>query len=246
MIIIKRKILSIIVSALVISSNLINTNIITNAETLENEYSISDVLTIKKHILGISTEEKDINNDGVTNILDLIVIKNILLEDVPNVESTSVVVYFSCTGNTENIANNIAEVTNSDIFEIVPTIPYTDEDLDYNDDQSRVNYENNDDTIRPEIAITFENLEDYDTIYLGYPIWWGQAPKILYTFIESYDFTGKNIVPFCTSGGSSIGSSAENLKNACNGDANWLEGKRFNGSEDKDRVSNWIDTLNIN
>ena len=220
-----------------------STNIIANAETLENDYSVNDILTVKKHILGISTEEKDINNDGVTNILDLIVIKNTLLKDVPNIESNSVVVYFSCTGNTEKIANSIAEVTDSDIFEIVPTIPYTDEDLNYGNDESRTSIEQNDDTSRPEIAITFENLEDYDTIYLGYPIWWGQAPKIVYTFVESYDFTGKDIIPFCTSGSSSIGSSAENLKNACNGDANWLEGKRFNGSEDKDTISQWINSL---
>ena len=161
----------------------------------------------------------------------------------PTQDSTSVVVYFSCTGNTEKIANSIAEVTDSDTFEIVPTIPYTDEDLNYGNDESRTSIEQNDDTSRPEIAITFENLEDYDTIYLGYPIWWGQAPKIVYTFVESYDFTGKDIIPFCTSGSSSIGSSAENLKNACNGDANWLEGKRFSSDTSKEEVSNWINSI---
>ena len=161
----------------------------------------------------------------------------------PTQNSTSVVVYFSCTGNTKKVANIIAEVTNSDIFEIAPVTPYTDEDLNYNNDQSRVNYENNDDTIRPEIAITFENLEDYDTIYLGYPIWWGQAPKILYTFVESYDFTGKDIVPFCTSGSSDIGNSAYGLESVCNGSANWLQGRRFSSDASTEEISNWIDSI---
>ncbi len=161
----------------------------------------------------------------------------------PTQNSTSVVVYFSCTGNTKKVANTIAEVTNSDIFEIFPAVPYTDEDLNYNDDKSRVNYENNDDAIRPEIAITFENLEDYDTIYLGYPIWWGQAPKILYTFVESYDFTGKDIVPFCTSGSSDIGNSAYGLESVCNGSANWLQGRRFSSDVSTEEISNWIDSI---
>lgn len=238
----KSRILSGIISTLMMAFSLVNVS--ASADTInKDDYSLSDILIVKKNILNISNEEKDVNNDGSTDFLDLMILKNLLLKDIPEVESSSVVVYFSCTGNTEKVAKNIAEVTNSDIFEIVPSVPYTSDDLDYSNDSSRTSIEQNDINARPEISVTFENIDDYDTIYLGYPIWWGDAPKIMYTFVESYDFTDKTIVPFCTSGGSGISGSVDSLKKSCKGSAVWLDGKRFKGSETTTEISSWIDTL---
>ena len=158
-------------------------------------------------------------------------------------ESNTLVAYFSVTNHTEGIANEIKSYLNSDIFEIVPKQEYTSEDINYNSD-CRANREQNDDKARPEIKNKIEDISKYDTIVLGYPIWWSEAPKIVYTFIESYDFKGKIILPFCTSGSSPIGSSAVNLaKSASN--ANWLEGKRFSASASKEEIHNWLDTYFI-
>ncbi len=153
------------------------------------------------------------------------------------------VAYFSATNNTKGVAEKIAEVADADIYAITPAIPYTKVDLDYNTD-CRANKEQNDDTARPEISGRVENMEDYDTVFIGYPIWWGQAPKIMYTFLESYDFNGKTVIPFCTSGSSPIGSSAENMHSLTTG-ANWLEGQRFSGGASVDEVSSWINSLGL-
>ena len=151
----------------------------------------------------------------------------------------TLVAYFSVTNHTERIANFAQEILDSDLFEIVPKQEYTSEDIDYNSD-CRANREQNDDTARPEILNHIQDISQYDTIVLGYPIWWGQAPKIMYTFLESYDFSNKTILPFCTSGSSSMGSSATNLsKSASN--ATWLEGKRFSASSSKEEVQNWLE-----
>lgn len=154
------------------------------------------------------------------------------------------VAYFSATGNTETIAVHIAELTEAELYEIVPETPYTEADLDYTNPDSRSQAENDDPGARPEISGQVENMEDYSAVFLGYPIWNGQAPKIISTFLESYDFSGKTIVPFCTSGSSPIGSSAENLRSLAPG-ADWLEGMRFSGSSDRDTVSDWISSLGL-
>ena len=138
----------------------------------------------------------------------------------------------------------MAEATGGDLYQITPQVPYTSEDLDYNTD-CRANKEQNDDSARPEISGTVENMDDYNTVFVGYPIWWGQAPKIIYTFMESYDFEGKTIIPFCTSGSSPIGSSAENMHSLAEG-ANWLEGNRFNGGASESEVNEWINSLELN
>lgn len=156
-----------------------------------------------------------------------------------------IVVYFSRTNNTERIAGFVKESTDSDSYEILAKVPYTDADINYNDSNSRANREQNDSAARPEIGSDPIDLSSYDVIYLGYPIWWGQAPKILYTFVESYDLSGKTIVPFCTSASSSIGSSATNLAGSAT-DATWLTGKRFSSSSSKSEVSAWLSALNIN
>ena len=156
----------------------------------------------------------------------------------------SIVIYFSRTNNTERIAEFIIEETSSDSYEILAKVPYSDEDINYNNSNSRANREQNDPTARPEIGSDTIDLTDYDVIYLGYPIWWGQAPKILYTFVESYDLSGKTIVPFCTSASSGIGSSATNLAQSASS-ANWLTGRRFSSSTAKNEVTTWLASLNI-
>ena len=155
-------------------------------------------------------------------------------------DNNVLVVYFSVTNNTKKLANYAKDYLNSDIFEIVPNQEYTAADIDYNSD-CRAKREQNDDNARPKIKYTISDISQYDTIVLGYPIWWGQAPKILYTFIKSYDLSNKTILPFCTSGSSPIGSSATNLaKSAPN--ANWLERKRFAANTTKEEIGHWLDT----
>ena len=123
----------------------------------------------------------------------------------------TIVVYFSATGTTKGVAERIANVTNADIFELIPAEPYSDADLDWNDKNSRTTIEMNDQKVRPAIANDTVNLDSYTTVYIGYPIWWGDAPRIMSTFVEAHDFDGKTVIPFCTSGGSGIGRSGSNL-----------------------------------
>lgn len=159
-------------------------------------------------------------------------------------ESKILVAYFSATNTTEGVAEDIAEGLDADIYEIVPEEPYTDADLDYNDDSSRTSIEMNDPDARPEISGTVEDMEQYDIVFIGYPIWWGESPRIISTFMESYDFSGKTIIPFCTSGSSSIDSSAAKLEQLASG-ARWLDGKRFTGSDSQDDIMEWIDSLGL-
>ena len=160
-------------------------------------------------------------------------------------EHKILVAYFSATGTTKGVAEHIANGLNADIYEIVPEEPYTDADLDYNDNNSRTTIEMNDPDARPAISGSVENMEQYDIVFIGYPIWWGEAPRIVSTFVESYDFSGKTIVPFCTSGGSDIGSSATSLEQLTNGAA-WLDGRRLNGSDSQDTVMEWVNSLDLN
>lgn len=157
---------------------------------------------------------------------------------------STLVAYFSCTGNTKGVAEKIASALNADLYEIVPEDPYSEADLNYSDSSSRGTVEQNDDTCRPAILGSVENMEDYDTIFLGYPIWWGQAPKIMYTFAESYDFSGKTIVPFCTSGSSGVGSSASNLESSA-ASANWLSGTRFSSGVSDEDIQSWLSGLEL-
>lgn len=156
----------------------------------------------------------------------------------------TLVAYFSATNNTENIANHLNAILDADLYEITPETPYTSADLNYNNDSCRANQEQNDASARPAISGSVDNMEQYDVIFLGYPIWWGQAPKIISTFLESYDLSGKTIVPFCTSGSSGIGSSAANLHSLAN-NATWLDGQRFSGSASQSVVETWVNGLNM-
>lgn len=152
----------------------------------------------------------------------------------------SAVLYFSATGTTEKVANYISEITSSEIIEIIPVEEYTNDDLDYNNDNSRANKEQNDTTIRPEIKNELD-IKQYDVIYLGYPIWWGDVPKIILTAMENNDFSGKTIIPFCTSGGSDISTSIRTLKQY---HSKILNGKRFSANTNKREVESWINKLN--
>lgn len=153
----------------------------------------------------------------------------------------TIVVYFSATGTTKGVAEKIASVTNADTYEILAAQTYTEADLNWNDKNSRTTKEQNDKSVRPEIGSDKVNLDGYSTIFIGYPIWWGEEPRIMDTFVESYDFSGKTMIPFCTSGGSGIGSSGTNLAdNAKSG--NWLEGERLSSSSD---IEGWVKGLKL-
>ncbi len=160
-------------------------------------------------------------------------------------DTNVLVAYFSATGNTKTVAEQIADVTGGELYEIEPAEPYTSEDLDYNNDDCRANLEMNDDTVRPEIAGAIENIEQYDTIYLGYPIWWGNAPRIMNTFVETYDLSGKTVVPFCTSGGSGISTSVDTLQELAGDGITWMEGQRFDRDVSADEISQWIDEMGL-
>ena len=154
------------------------------------------------------------------------------------------VAYFSATNTTEGVAQRLADGLDADIYEITPAIPYTSADLNYNDNSSRTSIEMNDPNSRPAISGSVENMEQYDVIFIGYPIWWGQAPRIISTFLESYDFSGKTIVPFCTSGSSPIGSSATSLESLAAG-ASWAAGRRFSASVSQDELVQWANSLGL-
>ncbi len=160
-------------------------------------------------------------------------------------ENTILVAYFSCTGTTEQIAAWIADETGADMYQITPEEPYTEDDLDYNDSASRANQEQADSSARPAISGGAVDMEQYTIIFLGYPIWHGQAPRIISTFLESYDFSGVTIIPFCTSHSSGIGSSAVNLHELCSDTTVWEDGQRFSGDTSEDAVQEWVESLEL-
>jgi flavodoxin len=148
------------------------------------------------------------------------------------------VAYFSASGVTKGVAQQLAEVTGGTLHEIKPAQPYTDADLDWRDKQSRSSVEMQDKSSRPAITDKLKNMQDYDIIYVGFPIWWYTCPTIINTFMEAYDFKGKTVIPFATSGGSSIKKACEDLK-AAYPDVKWKEGKLLNQATKKD-LENWV------
>jgi len=157
----------------------------------------------------------------------------------------ALVVYFSCTNTTKGIADRIVEVTDAATWRINPEVAYTSEDLNYNNSSSRANREQNDPSARPAIKGKCENLADYNVVFLGYPIWWGKAPKVIFTFLESHNLAGKTIIPFCTSHSSGIGSSDTDLHRLAAG-AEWEQGRRFSGNESKETIKKWIESMDLN
>lgn len=154
--------------------------------------------------------------------------------------SKALVAYFSASGVTAKLAENLASAAGADLFEIKPEKPYTKADLDWTNKQSRSSVEMNDKSFRPAIANKVENIGQYDTIFVGFPIWWYVAPTIINTFLEQYDLTGKKIVPFATSGGSGMGGTNKDLAPSCKG-ADLVEGKRFPASAGADELKKWAE-----
>ena len=153
--------------------------------------------------------------------------------------SKTLVVYFSATGNTKAFAEKIAKTANADLVELVPQQPYTSDDINYNASNCRAEQEMKDESSRPAIATKIDNIEQYDTIILGYPIWWGDMPRIIYTFLDTYDLSGTTIMPFCTSASSGIDSSVSHIKALCP-NSNVTSGHRGSSSTSEDSIQNWI------
>lgn len=165
--------------------------------------------------------------------------------DTTTTDSKTLVVYYSATGNTEEAANLIAQETNGDLFELEPVEPYSDDDLNWSDENSRVVYEHdNEDARNVElVSATVENWDEYDRVFIGYPLWWQIAAWPVNSFVENNDFTGKTVIPFCTSSSDGIGESGQLLADMA-GTGNWLEGRRFSSSVSQDDIQEWIASLN--
>ncbi|MGN0979022.1 MAG: flavodoxin [Candidatus Avoscillospira sp.] len=155
--------------------------------------------------------------------------------------SKKLVAYFSASGTTKKAAERLAKAADADLFEIKPVIPYTSADLNWMDKTSRSSVEMNDPDSRPEISETLPNMADYDTVFIGFPIWWYVAPHIINTFVESYDLSCKTLVPFATSGGSGMGKTVDELKKLCP-NADWKAGKMVNGLSDK-ALGDWANAF---
>ena len=156
--------------------------------------------------------------------------------------SRKLVAYFSASGVTKKLAERISKIAGADLHEIVPKEIYTDEDLNWMNENSRSSIEMKNKSFRPEISNKVDNMRDYDTIYVGFPIWWYVAPTIINTFLESYNLTGKTIIPFATSGESLMGNTNEELKNSCKGSI-LKEGRRFDTKDSDEVIKNWIESL---
>ncbi len=159
---------------------------------------------------------------------------------------STLVVYFSATGNTEQAAQYIADITGGELFELEPVEPYTSDDLDWTNDNSRVSQEYDDESLRDVelVSTTVDNWDQYDTVFIGYPIWWGIAAWPVDGFVEANDFTGKTVIPFCTSASSGLGESGQLLAEMA-GTGDWQEGMRFSSSVSETDVQEWIDSLNL-
>ena len=164
--------------------------------------------------------------------------------DGDGTQGKTLVVYFSATGNTERVAEVIADTTGGELFELEPVDPYTDEDLNYNDDNSRVSQEYADESLRNVelVADTVDGWQDVERVYIGYPIWWGNAAWPVNAFVEANDFTGKTVIPFCTSASSGLGNSGKRLAELA-GTGDWQEGMRFRSSVSDEDVAAWVESL---
>lgn len=231
-----KKVIALIIAILVIALGVgvycvINSN---NSSKVENRNvssnSNSDIVAVEE------------NNSQTENSIDVINNNTQVQNETVNEETSNkkvAVVYFSATGTTKTVAEYIKDVANADIFEIIPKQKYTSDDLNWNNSNSRSTKEQNDKNARPEIANNID-VSAYDVIFIGYPIWWGDTPRIIQTFMESHELNGKTMIPFCTSGGSGISGSENTLKSYSG--INWISGKRLGTS--KNEVENWVKSLN--
>lgn len=158
--------------------------------------------------------------------------------------SRKLVAFFSASGVTANVAKTLAEAAGADLYEITPEVPYTKEDLNWRDEKARSTIEMHEPSFRPAITGRLDNMEEYDVIFVGFPIWWYIAPTIINTFLESYDFTGKKIVPFATSGGSGMGKTNQKLQPSCSG-AILMDGKVLSSRDSKASLAAWADSLSL-
>ena len=184
---------------------------------------------------GLESEEKEDNNESIQS-------SDTQATETDEAGTKALVVYFSATGNTKAVAETLTELTGADIYEILPEQPYTDEDLNYNDRTTRATVKQNDPDARPAIQGSITDFEQYDVIYVGYPIWWGDMPRILYTFFDAYDFSGKTIAPFCTSGGSGLSGTPATIAELETG-ATVLDGLHVSDSDAdnaESQVSEWL------
>ena len=152
----------------------------------------------------------------------------------------ALVAYFSASGTTERVARDLAAATGADLFEIAPAQPYTSADLNWRDKASRTSQEMNDDACRPAIASSVANMDGYDTVFVGFPVWWYVEPRIIDTFLEAYDFGGKTLVPFATSGGSGLGKAAQRMQQIVSG-AKVLDGGLLNGRPSQAKLAAWAE-----
>ena len=212
-------------------------------------YTIQDARNLQDFLLAKPTEENlsgkpyDLNGDDRWNVFDLCLMKKDLLSQL-DTKTDTLVAYFSQTGNTAQVADYIIEITGADSYEIEAAVPYTSDDIHYQDSNCRANLEQNDKSARPEITASQVDIDSYDVIYLGYPIWWGEEPRIIDTFLESYDFSEKVVIPFCTSGSSGITASEKNIGELVP-IGYQLPGKRFSASATLQDVQTWIEGLEI-
>ena len=155
------------------------------------------------------------------------------------------VTYFSASGVTARVAKKLAEAASADLFEIKPEVPYSEADLNWQNPASRSSVEMKDPSSRPAIAETFSGMADYDVVFIGFPIWWYVAPTIINAFLESYDFSGKTIVPFATSGGSGFGQTESKLKGSASKSAKWQPGQLLNGNPTVENLAAWVKSLDL-
>lgn len=199
----------------------------------------------------ISTEDNAAQEDNQNSMTDSTTQAEELTTEDNSADAASdtgnvLVVYYSATGNTAEVANEIADITGGDLFEVEPVEPYTDDDLNWTDDNSRVSQEYEDESLRNVelVSTDVENWDSYDTVFIGYPIWWGIAAWPMNTFVENNDFTGKTVIPFCTSSSSGIGDSGQLLEEMA-GTGNWSEGQRFRSGASEEDVQAWVDSLGL-
>lgn len=217
---------------------------------MKRVFSILLVLILMLCVAGCSSTEQnnsELNNESSnkpTLSSDTFDKNSEVVDENQNKAKKMLVVYFSATGNTKKIAEYIAAATDSDMYELVPVEPYSDEDLSWNDENSRVFFEHDNPAERdiPLVSTTVDNFDDYETVFIGYPIWWGIAAWPVDNFIKENDFTGKTVIPFCTAASSDIGESGDLLAEM-SGTGEWKEGRRFYGNSTEEEVSSWIDSL---
>lgn len=215
---------------------------------MKRTISLSAAIVLAFGMAACGNAENHVTNDTAEAIQTDSSQESAVVEETPDKtpdgtdQGKTLVVYFSATGNTRGVAQKIAAIAGADTYEIRAAQEYSDADLDWNDPDSRSTKEQNDSSVRPKIGSEAVTLDGYTTIYIGYPIWWGEEPRIMDTFVESYNFDGITMIPFCTSGGSGIGRSGQNLAdNAQSG--NWLDGKRFGVGASEDEIRSWMEGL---